>query len=139
MLKNILLFLVTAAFFLNNSISIASGQNGNNSQTKITTDNSDEDLKDKNYNDALEIKDVWARASIPSNSNSAAYFTITNNSKSDFVIISANTSIANNVELHNSFVDEKGVSRMTSIDRVVIPAGGTIKFQPGGLHVMLFN
>ena len=47
--------------------------------------------------------------------------------------------MANNVELHNSFVDEKGISRMTTIDRVVVPAGSTIEFKPGGMHVMLFN
>lgn len=89
---------------------------------------------------SLTITNVWARASIPSNPNSAAYLEITNNdSQREYIILSASTLIANNVELHNSFVDEKGISRMTTIDRVVVPAGSTIEFKPGGMHVMLLD
>lgn len=127
MLKNIVIFLVLGSLVFSSKISFADQQDVNNSQEQ-----------ESNIS-ALEVKNVWARASIPSSPNSAAYFEIANSSEQEFVLVSASTTVANNVELHNSFVDEKGISRMTTIDRVVVPAGSTIEFKPGGMHVMLFN
>ena len=88
----------------------------------------------------LEITDVWARKSMSPNNNSAAYMKINNPTAEQITIIGASASqIANNVELHKSFVDEKGVSRMTSIDKIVVPAGSAIELKPGEIHIMLFD
>jgi len=88
----------------------------------------------------LEITDIWARKSMSPNNNSAAYMKINNPTAEQITIIGASASqIANNVELHKSFVDEKGVSRMTSIDKIVIPAGSSIELTPGAIHIMLFD
>ncbi len=74
------------------------------------------------------------------NNNSAAYMKINNPTAEQITIIGASASqIANNVELHKSFVDEKGVSRMTSIDKIVVPAGSSIELTPGAIHIMLFD
>jgi len=89
---------------------------------------------------ALEITEVWARQSIAPNNNSAAYMKINNPTKKQITIVSAfATSVANNVELHKSFVDEKGISRMVAIDNIVIPAESQIELKPGGIHIMLFD
>ncbi len=89
---------------------------------------------------ALEITGVWARQSIAPNNNSAAYMKINNPTKKQITIVSAfATSVANNVELHKSFVDEKGISRMVSIDNIVVPAESQIELKPGGIHIMLFD
>ncbi|CAF2028552.1 unnamed protein product [Rotaria magnacalcarata] len=88
----------------------------------------------------VRITDSWARKSISPNNNSAAYMKISNPTDKDIVIIGASASeTANNVELHKSFVDEKGVSRMTSIDKIVVPAKTDIELAPGAIHVMLFD
>ncbi len=88
----------------------------------------------------LEITDVWARKSMSPNNNSAAYMKINNPTGEQITIIGASASrVANNVELHKSFVDEKGVSRMTSIDKIVVPAGSSIELMPGAIHIMLFD
>jgi periplasmic copper chaperone A len=88
----------------------------------------------------LEITDVWARKSMSPNNNSAAYMKINNPGQEQITIIGASASIvANNVELHKSFVDEKGVSRMTSIDKIVVPATSSIELVPGAIHIMLFD
>ena len=90
--------------------------------------------------DALLVSDSWARASLSSNNNSAAYMSIKNTTDKQITIIGASAAvIANNVELHKSFVDEKGVSRMTSIDKIVVPANSTIDLEPGSIHIMLFD
>ena len=141
---------VTAIFFLTSaSSSFAEDQNSTTEEVVVsneatTTQGAETvaDEKDKKNEEATEVKvtDVWARASIASSANSAAYFKIHNPTDKEIVIIAANApEIANNVELHNSFVDEKGVSRMSTIDKVVVPANSDIEFQPAGMHVMLFD
>jgi copper(I)-binding protein len=88
----------------------------------------------------VTITDSWARKSMSPNNNSAAYMKISNPTDKDVVIIGASASeVANNVELHKSFVDEKGVSRMTSIDKIVVPAKTDIELAPGAIHIMLFD
>lgn len=88
----------------------------------------------------LEITDAWARKSMSPNNNSAAYMRINNPTAEQITIIGASASrVANNVELHKSFVDEKGVSRMISIDKIVVPAGSSIELIPGATHIMLFD
>ena len=103
--------------------------------TKETTETQIEERKT-----TLEISDAWARKSMLPNNNSAAYMKINNPTDQQITIIGASAStIANNVELHKSFVDEKGISRMTSVDKIVVPAQSTIELEPGGLHIMLFD
>ncbi len=88
----------------------------------------------------LEITEAWARNSISPNNNSAAYMKINNTTAEQITIIGVSASrVANNAELHKSFVDEKGVSRMTSIDKIVVPAGSSIELMPGAIHIMLFD
>lgn len=88
----------------------------------------------------IEFIAPWARASISPNNNSAIYLTIKNNSYDDYTLIgAASMDAANNVELHQSFVDEKGVSRMVALDKIIIPARSEIYLQPGGMHIMLFD
>lgn len=91
-------------------------------------------------NDQLQVAEAWARQPTPPNNNSAIYMQITNPTKQQITIIGAEAAvIANNVELHKSFVDERGVGRMVSVDKIVVPAESTIELAPGGTHIMLFD
>lgn len=98
------------------------------------------------YADSKEINDIivtdgWVRY-IPTSSQSpaAAYMNIQNNSNNDIRLIKASAkNIAGNVELHQSFVDEKGISRMVSIDHIDIPENTTVSMKPGGIHIMLLD
>lgn len=88
----------------------------------------------------IQVTYAWARKSLSPNNNSAAYMKINNPTDKDIVIIGASASdTANNVELHKSFVDEKGVSRMSTIDKIVIPAKTTVELAPSATHIMLFD
>ena len=115
--------------------------NTNNGDTAISDQQSVlEQPKAAEVKKTLEITDIWARKSMSPNNNSAAYMKINNPTAEQITIIGASASqIANNVELHKSFVDEKGVSRMTSIDKIVVPAGSSIELTPGAIHIMLFD
>lgn len=90
--------------------------------------------------DQIQIINPWARASLSPNNNSAAYLTIKNTSNDQYILIGAGAMrVANNVELHQSFVDEKGVSKMTAIDKIIIPANSEIVLKPAGMHIMLLD
>lgn len=91
-------------------------------------------------NKELAIEKAWARTPIGSNNNSAAYMKITNSSAQPITILGASASnVANNVELHKSYVDEQGVSRMAALDKLVIPANTTVELSPNGIHIMLID
>lgn len=86
----------------------------------------------------LKITNIWAR---PANAgaNSAAYMKIENMSSEPVNIIAASAwLVANNTELHDSFLDNN-ITKMRIVDNIIIPARSIKEFAPGGLHVMLID
>lgn len=68
----------------------------------------------------------------------AAYMTLTNSGDSAKALIGVSAQGYAMAHLHMS--DEKdGVSTMTAVDQIEIAAGQTIKFEHGGLHIMLMR
>jgi len=86
----------------------------------------------------LKITDATVRLLPPSVPNTSAYFKIQNTTDQNMVLVSANTEIAQKAELH-AHVMQNGMMSMKQQNEVVVPAGETISFQPGGLHVMIFG
>jgi copper(I)-binding protein len=86
----------------------------------------------------LTVNDAWARTA-SMGENAAAYFIIENGTKSDDMLLSASSDIAEATEIHMSMADSNGVMSMNMQEMVEIPAKGTIEFKTGGLHVMFIN
>ena len=68
----------------------------------------------------------------------AVYFTIRNGGDSDEMLRAAWVSGAGTAQLHQS-TREGTTARMREVSEVTVPAGGTVSFAPGGLHVMAFD
>lgn len=85
---------------------------------------------------AIGVTDAWARS--PMMDRGAVYFTITNTGEEADSLIGAATDIAGRVELHETKM-MGGQAEMAPVDSVEIAAGGTMVFEPGGYHVMLFD
>jgi hypothetical protein len=85
---------------------------------------------------SLIISGVWSRATVPGMPMGAGYFTIVNLGASTDILVAASSPRAERVEIHRT-TEEGGVSRMRPEKTVVLPARGTVKAQPGGLHLML--
>jgi hypothetical protein len=68
----------------------------------------------------------------------AGYFTIMNHSGKSTQIVGASSDKFEKVELHKS-VQEGGVAKMVAQASVKVDKHATVKFQPGGLHLMLIN
>jgi copper(I)-binding protein len=92
----------------------------------------------------LAVSDAWVRAAavpegLTSPVNSAAYLTIENQGEATDRLIGVTFAAAQRVELHESFVDERGIASMRPVDSVELPPAGEARLEPGGLHVMLFG
>lgn len=88
--------------------------------------------------DILTIEDPWIREAPPNARVLAAYLTIHNNSDKP-VHITAATSPAFGSSMMHATVEDNGVSRMVHLDELEIPPGGSVSFEPGGKHIMLFD
>jgi hypothetical protein len=83
------------------------------------------------------VEDPWIREAPPGRDVTAAYLRIHNPDAEDLTLVAAASPAAGRVELHEHR-REDGMMRMRQVDRVVVPAGETVAFAPGGLHLMLF-
>ncbi|MAR93306.1 MAG: copper chaperone PCu(A)C [Pseudomonadota bacterium] len=86
----------------------------------------------------LRVSDGWVREVPPVSANTAAYFTLHNDSGQPRLLLSAQSAAATAVELHTS-EEKDGMSSMRRLERVEVPANGQVAFRPGGHHVMLIG
>jgi len=87
---------------------------------------------------SLAVQDAWAYPA-QLNGNGAVYFRVVNQSGQEDNLIGATTEIAAQVEIHQSLMDSSGTMSMEHHPRISIPSGGSVFFEPGGLHVMLIG
>ena len=86
----------------------------------------------------LVASDAWVRAAPSVQMNTAAFMGLRNASAADVAIVGVKSPAARVAELHE-MRDDNGVMRMRKVDRLVVPAQGMLRLEPGGLHVMLFQ
>lgn len=84
----------------------------------------------------LVIDTPWARASIGAGRPGVAYMTIRNTGMIGDTLVAVETSVSDRPEIHMSAMHD-GVATMAPAGPVAIPAGGEVRLEPGGLHVML--
>lgn len=84
----------------------------------------------------LTLGDLTVRATVAGVPTSAAYLTISNAGKTADRLLSIDCPCAEAAMMHRSET-KGGISSMSMVDSVVIPAGGKVAFSPNGLHVML--
>lgn len=84
----------------------------------------------------IEIEHAWARAT-PSGSTVAAVYAQVKARQAD-EIVAVTTPVAERVEMH--FSNERdGIMTMRPVGSVALPAGELVKFEAGGLHLMLIG
>ncbi len=85
--------------------------------------------------DTISVSNCWIRA-IPLPAPSAGYFLIKNGGAKEAKLVGAASATYGMVMLHQT-THEGGMSRMSEVPEIVIPAGGELLFKPGGYHAML--
>jgi len=87
----------------------------------------------------IHVTQAWARPTIGHSANGVVYFSVSSHSEKDDVLIAVKAEVSSKAELH-THMREGDIMRMRRLeDGAVLPAGGTLKFAPGGHHVMLFG
>jgi periplasmic copper chaperone A len=86
----------------------------------------------------LIVAQPWSAPTPPVASVGAVYFSVTNAGPKSDQLLSVDTPIARNVEIHETS-EVQGSMRMREVASVECPPGTTVKIAPGGLHVMLLG
>jgi copper(I)-binding protein len=86
----------------------------------------------------LEITHPWSQELPPNAPTVAAYFVIHNQGKTADRLLSVDTPIAGEAQLHEH-VMQGDMMKMQHVPSVEIPAGGEVTFAPMAYHVMLLN
>lgn len=91
--------------------------------------------------DTLQVKGAWARATPPGAKTGGAFLTLVNTTAEDGTgdsLVGASTPVARAAELH-MHVQDGDIMRMVALNSIDIRPAQTLKFAPGGLHVMLMD
>jgi hypothetical protein len=88
--------------------------------------------------ESVKAENAWVPWAPPGLKVHVAYMTIVNRGATDQIIVSAESTDYERIELHRSVI-KNGVSTMQSIDEVRVPANGRVEFAPTGLHLMLIG
>lgn len=87
--------------------------------------------------ESIRLEQPWIRM-LPGDLPLAGYFELVNASNAPAVLVGAESPEFGGVMMHRS-VSEGGTARMEHVDAVEVPAGGSVRFAPGGYHLMLMK
>lgn len=88
---------------------------------------------------AVVVKSPYAVEPPPSQNVTAGYMTVENRGDSEVALASAASEVASAVELHAMETAGDGMMRMRKVERINVPAKGSVELKPGGLHLMLIG
>jgi hypothetical protein len=83
----------------------------------------------------LKIGHPYARATVPGQTAGGGFLSVENKGSADDKLLSARAAVSQAVELHMMSM-EGNVMKMRPVDAIAVPAGKTVKLEPGGLHIM---
>jgi copper(I)-binding protein len=89
-------------------------------------------------NDELVFEQAYVRALPPTQTVTAAFMRLVNNSNAPIVIIGAQSTISEKAEIH-AHSHRNGMMRMERVNRISVPAHGEFILASGGHHLMLIG
>lgn len=86
---------------------------------------------------AITVSNAWIRA-LPASVPSGGYFTLHNSGGKTVTLVGAQSPACGMLMLHRSD-DMGGMSSMSDVQTVDVSPGGSVKFAPGGFHLMCMD
>ena len=86
--------------------------------------------------DHVTASDAWIRL-LPANLPAGGYVTLHNSGSSAATLVAAHSATYASVMLHQSSMTNDGMSSMSAVDHLIIPAQGKVALAPAGYHLML--
>jgi copper(I)-binding protein len=87
----------------------------------------------------VAVSEVRVLAPVPGSTAGVAYFAVSNNDKEKITINGVRSPQFERIEIHETGIDDQGVSRMRRLQGVDVAAGETVRFAEGGKHLMLIG
>ncbi|NML73724.1 DUF1775 domain-containing protein [Rhizobium sp. S-51] len=87
----------------------------------------------------LDLTAGFTRAMLPGQPVGGGFITITNNGHHEDTLVSAESSVAGHMELHEMAMVGDVMKMRPLKDGIQIPAGQTVELKPGGLHMMFME
>jgi len=84
------------------------------------------------------VEQQWVRAAPPGAKTLAGYLLLRNPCETPVVVVDVESLDFGMPMIHRT-VEEGGMSRMREAGRLELPPGGELRFEPGGLHLMLMR
>lgn len=88
--------------------------------------------------DAPAIRDAWVRPVPPGARMTAGYLSLHNPGPEPLVVVGVESPLFGSIEMHGTVVED-GMARMRHQETVTVAPGETVRFEPGGLHLMLMQ
>ena len=86
----------------------------------------------------LSVSDVQVVAPAPGRSATVAYMSVRNSGSEETTLLRVTSPDYESAELHETRIEDN-VARMNALKKVVIAAGASARFEPGGKHIMLMQ
>lgn len=84
----------------------------------------------------LEIVEPWLNEPPPGRPVAAVYMELRNRGAEPLAVVGARTDAAASAAVHGHRA-EAGTMHMYAVERLEVPAGGSVALRPGGYHLML--
>lgn len=89
-----------------------------------------------NQAEHIQASKAWIRV-LPGALPAGGYVTLHNDSDQPAALSSASSAVYGDVMLHKTSTEMAGMSQMTMVDRLDVPAHGEVSLAPAGYHLML--
>jgi len=86
----------------------------------------------------ISVTHAYARATPPGAITGAAYMTLRNHTDAEIAFVSVNSKQVPVVEFHHHR-NTNGTMHMEQVDKILVPANGEFRFEPGQYHIMLMG
>lgn len=87
----------------------------------------------------IRAEGAWARQSMGMDLAVAVYLNLKNETATADSLVGASSPAAATVEIHETSADASGQMAMHPVEKIALPAGGSVELKPGGYHVMLIG
>ena len=87
---------------------------------------------------ALRVDNAWAAPTPGGVDVSAGYLMLVNATAAEDVLVGVSSPRAARVEVHEMTMQD-GVMQMRAVERLAVPAGGSIELAPSGRHLMFYG
>lgn len=86
--------------------------------------------------DLLAVREPWAKATVPGQKVGGVYMKLV--ARENLRLTGVKSAVAESAAVHQMKI-ENGMMRMRAVPFLELPAGRTVKLEPGGYHIMLFD